>query len=218
VSIIVLGENGDAAMAALDRLTSADFVSCADRDDVTVCSAGEGQGGMGLDEVPGEEEEEATPTPAEEQASQPRIGSGLESEAAMAAGAPWLEELAEESYDVTSQAGETYLYTVALESSRDVLWVYGWCTTSQEILEQNWEHIALVFTLNGEDVSLSQFAIQGTDIEGQVCELYFALVTDWPRAEHELLTEVTFDTELNDGQDTFPEGTHYYKYVVTVGG
>lgn len=218
VSIIVLGENGDAAMAALDRLTSADFVSCADRDDVTVCSAGEGQEGTGLDEQPGEGEEEATPTPAEEQASQPRIGSGLESEAAMAAGAPWLEELAEESYDVTSQAGETYLYTVALESSRDVLWVYGWCTTSQEILEQNWEHIALVFTLNGEDVPFSQFAIQETDIEGLVCRLYCALVTDWPRGEHELLTDVTFDTDLNDGQDTFPEGTHYYKYVVTVGG
>lgn len=218
VSIIVLGENGDAAMAALDRLTSADFVSCVDRDDVTVCSAGEGEEGMGLDEEPGEGEEQATPPPAEEQASQPRIGSALESEAAMGAGAPWLEELAEESYDETSQAGETYLYTVALESSRDVLWVYGWCTTSQEILEQNWEHIALVFTLNGEDVPFSQFATLDTDIEGQVCRLYFALVTDWPRGEHELLTEVTFGTELNDGQDTFPEGTHYYKYVVTVGG
>ena len=218
VSLVVLGEDGDAAMEALDRLTWADFASCVDRDDVTVCSAGEGQEGLGLDERPREEEERATPTPEEEQPSQPRIGSALESEAAMAAGAPWLEELAEESYDETSQAGETYLYTIALESSRDLLWVYGWCTTSQEILEQNWEHIALAFTLNGEDVPLSQFAILETDIEGQVCRLYYALVTDWPRGEHELLTEVTFDTELNDGQDTFPEGTHYYQYLVTVGG
>jgi hypothetical protein len=217
VSLVVLGEDGDAAMAALDRLTSGDFASCVDRDDVTVCSAGEGQEGMGLDQVPGGKEE-ATPTPEGEQPSQPRVGTVAESEAALAAGAPWLEELAKESYDQTSQAGETYLYTVAMESSQDVLWVYGWCATSQEILEQNWEHIALVFTLNGEDVPFSQFATLETDIGGQACRLYYAVVTDWPPGEHELLTEVTFDQELNDGQDTFPAGTHYYKYVVTVGG
>jgi hypothetical protein len=218
VSLVVLGQDGDAAMDALDLLMWADFVSCVDRDDVTVCSTGEGEEGLGLDERPREEEQRATPSPEEEQASQPRIGSALESEAAMAAGAPWLEELAEESYDDTSEAGETYLYTVDLESSRDVLWVYGWCTTSQDILEQNWEHIALIFTLNGEEVPFSEFALLETDFEGQFCRLHYALVTDWPRGEHELLTEVTFDTELNDGQDTFPEGTHYYKYVVTVGG
>jgi len=205
-------------MSALDRLILADFASCVDRDDVTVCSPGEGEQGMGLDEEPGEEEGVATPTPEEEQASQPRIGSALESEAAMAAGAPWLEELAEESYDVTSQAGETYLYTVAMESSQDVLWIYGWCASSQEIMEQNWEHIAVVFTLNGEEVPFSQFALWETDLEGLACRLYYAVVTDWPPGEHELHTKITFDTELNDGQDTFPQGTHYYKYLVMVGG
>jgi hypothetical protein len=76
----------------------------------------------------------------------------------------------------------------------------------------------VVFTVNGEDVPLSQFAIWETDIGVQACRLYYALVADWPLGEHELLTKVTFDEELYDGQDTFPKGTHYYKYLVTVGG
>ena len=217
VSLAVLGEDGDAAMSALDRLILADFTSCVDREDVTVCSPGEGGGGIGLDEEP-EEEGVPTPTPEAEQPSQPHVGSALESEAALAAGAPWLEELAGESYDETSQAGETYLYTVAMESSQDVLWVYGWCAASLEIMEQNWEHIAVVFTLNGDEVPFSQFAIWETDLEGLACRLYYAVVTDWPPGEHELLTKITFDTELNDGTDTFPQGMHYYKYLVTVGG
>lgn len=217
VVVISLGEDGDAAMEALDRLAAADFLGCAERDDVLICSTGEAEEGLGLDEER-EKPAEETPVPEETPQAGPRVGSVLESEEAMTAGVPWLVELAEETYDETSQAGETYTYTIALERSQDTLWVYGWCTFSEELLEQNWEHIALVFTLDDEDVPLSRFATVEFDDQEEWCRLYYALVTDWPRGEHELTIEATFDTELDDGQEIFPAGTHYYQYVVTVGG
>jgi hypothetical protein len=52
----------------------------------------------------------------------------------------------------------------------------------------------------------------------QECRLYYVLLTDWPSGEHLLTTEVTFATELDDGSDIYPEGTHAYQYDVTVGG
>lgn len=218
VVVIALAENGDAAMDALDQLAGAAFSPCVESDGVMVCSTGEAAEGGGLDEGHEPPEEEATPGPEETPQEQPRIGSLLESESALAAGVPWLVELAEESYEETSQAGETYVYTVALDPSQDALWIYGWCATSRELLEQNWEAITLLFTLNDEEVPMSGFAMLESDFEDQECRLYYALVTDWPLGEHDLMTEVTFETELDDGQDIFPAGTHYYQYIVTAGG
>jgi hypothetical protein len=218
VVVVALGEDGEAAMAALDRLAAADFLMCVDRNDVTVCSTGLAEDGLGLDEELEEPEGRATPGPEEPIQARPRVGSVLESEAALASGVPWMGELAAESYDVTSQAGETYTYTLSLERSRDLLWVYGWCTFSKELLEENWEEITLSFTLDDQDVPLSRFAMLEAGAEGDECRLYYALVTDWPRGEHVLITEVNFATEIFDGTDFFPAGTHYYRYVVTVGG
>lgn len=227
VVIISLAEDGDTAMEALDRLAAADFLGCAQRDEVVVCSTGEVEDGLGLDEEPEEEETpvpeetpgpDETPVPVETPGAGPRIGTVLESEEAMGAGVPWLRELAEETYDETSLAGETYVYHIDLERSQDTLWVYGWCTFGEELLQENWDHIGLVFTLNDEDVPLSSFAVIEFDVDEEWCRLYYALVTDWPRGEHELLGEVTFDTELDDGQDIYPEGTHYYQFLVSVGG
>ncbi len=217
VVVVALAEDGDSAMEALDRLVLADFTGCVDSDHVTLCSTGEVGEGVGLDEEPPEQRGEPTP-PAELEKAQPRIGSTLESQTALAAGLPWLQEVAEEEYDETSQAGETYTYTVSLEGSEDLLWVYGWCATTKELLKQNWEHITLDSTINGQDVPLARFAVLDVGSDGQECRLYFALVTDWPEGRHTLFTAVTFDQEIYDGTDTFPAGTHYYDYVVTVGG
>jgi|GEM_PF-666152 len=219
VVVTALAEDGEAAIAALDRLAFGDFWGCLESDDVMVCSTGEGEDDLGLD-TGREEPEEGGGGPGEEAPVEelPRIASRLESEAALEAGVLWLTELADESYDVTSQAGETYTYTVYLDRSRDVMWVYGWCATTEELLGQNWDNITLAFTMNGEDVPPDTFAMLEHGLEDQACRLYYALVTDWPVGEYLLITEVTFETELDDGTDIFPAGTHYYKHIVSVGG
>ncbi len=218
VVVIALGEDGDAAIAALERLANGDFFGCVDSDDVLVCSAGEGEKGVGLDEERQPPQEEEQPPEEAGERQSPRIGSVVESEMALAAGVPWLTELAEEEYEVTSQAGETYTYTVTLGQSRDVIWIYGWCTTTEELLEQNFENITLDFSVNDEDISLNRFALLESSLEDQECRLYYALVTDWPQGEHLLVTQVTFETELDDGTDIYPAGTHWYKTIVTVRG
>ena len=215
VVVIALAEDGDAAMASLDRLALADFAGCVDNDQITLCSAGEAGEGIGLDEQREPQEGEPTP-PAELEESQPRIGSILESQVALAAGTPSLQELAEEEYEENSQAGETYTYTIFLDESQDLIWAYGWCATTKEILKDNWENITVDSSVNGYEVPLSKFAATEYGGEGLECRLYYALVTDWPEGTHTLLNEVTFDMELYDGTDTFPAGTHYYEYVVTV--
>ncbi len=217
IVLIVLAEDGEAVIQAMERLVSADFLGCVESDDVTVCSTGVTEEGLGLDVGPSEEPE-GPPVEGETVGGPPTVGSLSESEAAFVAGTEWLEDLAAESYDVTSQPGETYIYTIAMDESQDVMWVYGWCAAMAEQLAENWENISLVFTLDDEEVPLSSFAMLESALEDQECRLYYVLLTDWPPGEHVLTTEVTFAAELDDGFDIYPAGTHVYEYLVTVGG
>ncbi|MCI0860835.1 MAG: hypothetical protein J4N82_02690, partial [Chloroflexi bacterium] len=109
-----------------------------------------------------------------------------------------------------------YTYTIEMDRSQEVMWVYGWCTVTQEQLAQNWENISLVFTLDGESVPLDSF-VRLEDKSGDLeCRTHYALLADWPSGEHELTTEVTFATAINDGLDDFPAGTHIFEYRVHV--
>jgi len=216
VVVIALAEDGETAVEALDRLASGDFSGCVDRDGVTVCSTGEVQEGLEVDARGDESEQlpEVSVTPE----GPPRIASRSEAEAAFQAQTPWLEALARESYDTTSRAGETYTYTIVMDHSQDVMWVYNWCTATKEQLTENWDNISLVFTLDGEAVPLDSFAALEGNFGEQECQLYYTLLTDWPRGEHVLTTQVTFATTLDDGFDVYAAGTHVYRYQVHVAG
>ena len=214
VVVVALAEDGEAAIQALERLASVDFSGCVDNAAVTVCSKDEFQEGLGLEadgDEPGQPPGEAVTAEAP-----PRVAARSEAEAAFEAGTPWLQDLAPESYDLTSQAGESYTYTIQLDGSQEVMWVYGWCTVTQEQLAQNWDNISLVFTLDGEAVPLDSF-VRLEDKFGELeCRLHYALLADWPSGEHLLTTEVTFATAINDGLDDFPAGTHSYDFRVHV--
>ncbi len=214
VVVVALAKDGETAIKALERLASSDFSGCVHDDGVTVCSTGEVQ-----EEVEPDAEDDEPGQPPEAGVTPegpPRIGSQSESEDAFQAETPWLQNLADESYDTNSQAGETYTYTIVMDRSQDVTWVYNWCTATEEQLVQNWDNISLVFTLDGEEVPLERFVRLEGNLGGVECRLYYALLTDWPRGEHVLTTKVTFATELDDGFDVYPAGTHVYEYRVNV--
>lgn len=211
VVVVALAEDGEAAIQALERLTSVDFSGCVHGEGVTVCSTDEVQEGLGL-----EADRDEPGQPPGEAVTPPRVAARSEAEAAFEAQTPWLQELAPETYDLTSQAGETYTYTIEMDRSQEVMWVYGWCTVTQEQLAQNWENISLVFTLDGESVPLDSFVRLEDKFGDLECRMHYALLADWPSGEHELTTEVTFATAINDGLDDFPAGTHIFEYRVHV--
>jgi hypothetical protein len=98
-----------------------------------------------------------------------------------------------------------------------LVWLYGWCTTTQAILEENFRSIQLEFTLNERVVPLGNFAIVDvTREDGSPCRDYVALVENWPVGEHHLESRVNFTQPINDGWDLYPAGTHTYQYIVIV--
>jgi C-terminal processing protease CtpA/Prc len=130
----------------------------------------------------------------------------------------YLEGAAKEQYSSAelSKMDITLPYTIALNDSKTFAWGSGWCTSTAEILAENYKHIKFKFTLDGKDVSLSQFAVIEQKGQGIVCKSYYVALSEWPGGEQHLTTTVTFDAPINDGSMDYPAGKQTFEYTVYV--
>jgi C-terminal processing protease CtpA/Prc len=125
------------------------------------------------------------------------------------------ESKARENYDDTSAPG-TYLYTIPLQTSEDLLFIQGWCTTTDAILAENWTKIRLTVTVNGVDVPLSELGLYEGPLNNNVCRFYWAKFSDWHMGENVVVATMTFTAPLNDGIGDYAAGDHVYEYHVFV--
>ncbi len=147
----------------------------------------------------------------------PKVASAAEAEAGVTSAQP-IEELAREQYTSAelSQMDSVFTYTIALDKSQDMLWSWGWCATSNEILKDNIEHITVKMTLDGEEIALDTFATFEGENSGQFCRFYYTLLSDWPAGQHGVQTLVTFDDPINDGTADYPTGSQTFQYNVYI--
>jgi C-terminal processing protease CtpA/Prc len=148
----------------------------------------------------------------------PKVGDAAAVNDALTKNDQQLEQLAHEQYSAEdlAQMDRTFTYTIALNKSADLLWVWGWCAKDQNTLEQNLKNIQLAFSLAENDVPLDQFQKLDYDASGQVCTAYITVLSDWQAGENHLSTTVTFTARINDGMADYPAGKQVFDYVVYV--
>jgi hypothetical protein len=129
----------------------------------------------------------------------------------------YLAALAKERYtDADSAQPGTLTYTVDITDDRPTYFNYGWCTTTEEILQQNFEHIKLVLIFNGEALSSEVVHPITYQLNDMVCLDFVAMLSNWPNGEYKLQAIATFDEKINDGKADFEAGDYIYEYDVTV--
>lgn len=131
----------------------------------------------------------------------------------------YLTALAKERYtsEDSAQPG-TLTYTVEITDERPTYFTYGWCTTTEEILLQNFEHIKIGFYLNGRGLGREVVHVvpSQSQTNNMVCLNFVTVLTDWPAGEYQLAAVVTFQEKINDGIADFEAGDYIYEYNVTV--
>ncbi len=148
----------------------------------------------------------------------PVLASPESTLAALQGGLQSLEAVAQEQYDAAAfaQVPATFQFTIQLDNDRRLTWGWGWCTTSPEVLAQNYEHIKLELFVNGQPIDLKYFAVVEQQPSGLACKSYSTVVYGWPSGETQLEVRATFTEMINDGQADYPEGTQTFKYSVTL--
>jgi hypothetical protein len=147
----------------------------------------------------------------------PKFASQEEAENALSGGAAFLEDKAREQYapEEVSVPG-VFTYTVPLAKSETLVWGYFWCTTTTEILDQNFTQIEVKFELNGEAVPLDKFVTADLPSGDTQCRVIYTALSDWKPGEHHLTTAATFKTPINDGMGDYPAGDYISEYSVFV--
>lgn len=147
----------------------------------------------------------------------PTVGSASEATSAFSSGASFLEDKAREQYTAEEVSVPGLLtYTVPLNKSENLIWAYYWCTTTKEVLDQNFSQIDVTFELNGEEVPIDQFAVTELPSGGNQCRIIYTVLSDWQPGEHNLRTSVTFKSAINDGMGAYPAGDYISEYRVYV--
>jgi hypothetical protein len=149
----------------------------------------------------------------------PSLGDLEAARSALDAGTSTLESFAFvfPSTPEINQPGDVYAYEMQLEESIPLVWSYGWCTTTQSILDDNFSHIRLDFVLNEASIPSNVLATRDYQRDdGAACREVAALVQAWTSGTHQLETRITFTQAIHDGWNLYPAGTHTYKYVVTL--
>jgi C-terminal processing protease CtpA/Prc len=145
----------------------------------------------------------------------PKVMSVSEAQEALSSGAPFLENIARESYgvDTFSQPG-VVTYTVPLTDDKPVIWGYVWCAADSATIAKNFEDIKLAFTLDNKEIPSASFVNMEVETGGKVCKLIYTALTDWPAGEHKLVTSAVFLNTVNDGQTDFVAGEYRLEYTV----
>jgi len=132
--------------------------------------------------------------------------------------APYLRSLADDWNEYDTLNRFVTVYDVYDLGANTVLWSWSWCTTTAQVLRENWEKISLSYEVDGYLVPLRNFRNWDFDDELEIpgrgtvqgkCRMTYGALYDWPTGDHELTVEAYFNADVNDGWELYPAGTLY---------
>jgi hypothetical protein len=130
----------------------------------------------------------------------------------------YLQSLAKEQYteeDFTKPG--TLTFTINITDEKPTYFNYGWCTTTEEILKQNFEHIKVKLYFNDKELGTDVVhPVTFTRPDGLLCLDFGVMMSDWPNGKYNLEARANFDEKINDGLADYEPGDYVFLYNVTV--
>ena len=132
----------------------------------------------------------------------------------------YLQSLAQEEYtseELDRKTPGTLTFTIKITDETPTYFNYGWCTTTEEILQQNFEHIQVKLYFNDEQLGNDVVhPVSFTRPDGLVCVDFGVMMSDWPNGTYTLEAVSTFNEKINDGIADYEAGDYIFIYNVTV--
>jgi hypothetical protein len=98
-----------------------------------------------------------------------------------------------------------------------VYFSYGWCARDEETLSQNFEHMKIALSVNGERLPNDVIHnLSFTTQDNMLCVDFGVLITEWAAGNYTLEAVATFEDKINDGVSDFAAGKYAFIYNVAV--
>lgn len=132
----------------------------------------------------------------------------------------YLQSLAKEQYtteELDRKTPGTLTFTINITDEKPTYFNYGWCTTTEDILKQNFEHIEIKLYFNDKELGRDVVhPVQITRPDGFHCIDFGAMMSEWPNGKYNLEAVASFKEKINDGVADYAAGDYIFIYNVTV--
>ncbi len=108
------------------------------------------------------------------------------------------------------------VWDVSVASNQPVLIFHGWCTTTQAILDQNFQHLQYLIEIDGRLLNMSDLYVEEGQNSERACKTYVGLIRSWPEGTHVIRTTMRLDAAINDGWGDYPAGDYVDVFNITV--
>ena len=112
-----------------------------------------------------------------------------------------------QGWEGLSQPGEN-TWQVSFAYDQPIVIFTGWCTETQDLLDQNFEHIVFTLEVDGTDIPVDDLYWQDHPGNNGFCRSYFGLVQSWPLGDHFVVQTMTFNEPINAGWGDYPAGDY----------
>jgi hypothetical protein len=117
-----------------------------------------------------------------------------------------------------SSTPSTQNWNAAISANQPALVYMGWCTTTQTILAQNFQHIQYLVEVDGRSINVNNLyteTVQDSTTNGY-CKSYIGLVRTWPTGKHTVKITMRMDAQINDGWSDYPAGDYTDVFNINV--
>ena len=127
---------------------------------------------------------------------------------------PSLPDLVPNWSDATKPTSQDWSLTVP--SNQPVLIYLGWCTSTSQVLQQNYQQIKWSLTVDGQPVDVQKLYLLNEQLSDRVCRSSVGVIRSWPGTQHKITTTMTVLQKINDGWNDYPAGDYTDVYNVAV--
>ena len=113
-----------------------------------------------------------------------------------------------------------YVYHAISDPDIPIIVNMGWCTTTQEILDDNWSKMQYALSIDGVSIDLdTQMAFWSWTLpDSGPCYSYDGYTTGWSVGEHHIIWTHTITQALNDGWMDYEAGNYVMETILTIRG
>jgi len=125
---------------------------------------------------------------------------------------PSLEDMASEK----QESDGVRQFEVTVSPDEGAIISIGWCTTTEEILNENLEQMTMTILVDNIEISLDDLYPYKSVESEMACQSYFGVFDEWSPGEHVIERYHIYDVVVNDGWDDYPPGKYGSLFKVLV--
>ncbi len=109
-----------------------------------------------------------------------------------------------------------YYWSLDFPVEKPAIVSFGWCTLTQDILEENWKVTNYELIIDGYNIDLDSLELIETKENENYCFTHEGVLDGWGKGKHSYIWTHHISKNIFDGWDEYQAGDYIYEFTVNI--